>query len=335
MLIYDTITTNFDEENTFDFIVPCEWGHYKLFKNAWIVWIGPSKPRLWLIELEQIAAKPFVWMLIYDTITSNFDEENTFDFSVPCEWGHYKLFKNAWIVWIVPSKQWLWLIELEQITPKQLAWMLIYDTIMTNLDEENTLDLSVPCECGHYKQQKNAWIVRIGPSKQRLWLIELEQIAAKPFVWMLIYDTITTNLDEENTLDLSVPCEWGHYKLYKNAWIVWIVPSKPRLWLKELEQIIAKTFAWMLIYDTITTNLDDENTFDLSVPCEWGHYKLYKNAWIVRILPSKPRLWLIETEQITAKQFEWMLIYDTITTNFDEENTFDLSVPCECGHYKQ
>ena len=152
---------------------------------------------------------------------------------------------------------------------------------------------------------------------------------------MFIYDTITKNLDEENTFDLSVPCEWGHYKLLKNAWILRIVPSKPRLWLKELEQIIAKPLAWMLIYDTITTNLDEQNTLDLSVPCEWGHYRLYKNAWIVWIVPSKPRLWLKELEQIIAKPFAWMLIYDTITTNLDEENTFDLSVPCECGHYKQ
>ena len=125
----------FDEENSFDLSVPYEWGHYKLLKNAWIVKIVPSKPRLWLIELEQITAKPFAWMLNYDTITTNLDEENTLDLSVPCEWGHYKLYKNAWIVWIVPSKQRLWLIELEQITPKQFAWMLIYDTITTNLDE--------------------------------------------------------------------------------------------------------------------------------------------------------------------------------------------------------
>ena len=152
---------------------------------------------------------------------------------------------------------------------------------------------------------------------------------------MFIYDTITTNLDEENSFDLSVPCEWGHYKLYKNTWIVWIVPSKQRLWLVELEQITAIPFAWMLIYDTMTTNFNEENTFDFSVPCEWGHYKLYKKAWIVWIGPSQPRLWLIEHEQITTKPFAWMLIYDTITTNLDEENTFDLSVPCECGHYKQ
>ena len=108
---------------------------------------------------------------------------------------------------------------------------------------------------------------------------------------------------------LSVPCEWAHYKLYKNAWIVGIEPSKPKLWLIELEQITTKPIAWMLIYDTITTN------FDLSVPCEWAHYKLYKNAWIVGIEPSKPKLWLIELEQITRKSIEWMLIYDTITTN--------------------
>ena len=119
---------------------------------------------------------------------------------------------------------------------------------------------------------KKAWIVRIVPSKQRLWLIELEQITAKPFAWMLIYDMITTNFDEENSFDFSVPCEWGHYKLYRNAWIVWIGPSKPRLWLIELEQITAKPFAWMLIYDMITTNFDEENTFDFSLPSEWGHY---------------------------------------------------------------
>ena len=116
---------------------------------------------------------------------------------------------------------------------------------MTNFDEDNTLDWSIPCELGHYKLRENDWIVWIGPSKQRLWLVELEQITTKPFAWMLIYDTITTNLDEENTLDLSVPCEWGHYKLYKNAWIVWIGPSKQRLWLIEHEQITAKPFARM------------------------------------------------------------------------------------------
>ena len=32
----------------------------------------------------------------------------------------------------------------------------------------------------------------------------------------------------------------------------------------------------MLIYDTITINYEGKNTFDLSVPCEWAQYKLYK-----------------------------------------------------------
>ena len=99
---------------------------------------------------------------------------------------------------------------------------------------------------------------------------------------MLLYDTITTNFEGKNTFDLSVPCEWTHYKLYKNAWIVGIEPSKPKLWLIELEQIKTKPIVWMLIYDTITTNLEGKNTFDLSVPCEWAHYKLYKkclNSW--------------------------------------------------------
>ena len=333
MLIYDTINTNLDEENTFDLSVPCEWGHYKLYKNAGIVRIVHSKPRLWLIEIEQITAKPFAWMLMYDTVTTNLDEENTLDLSVPCEWGHYKLYKKTWIVWIGLSKPRLWLIELEQITAKPFAWMLIYDTITTKLDEENTFDLSVPCEWGHYKLYKNAGIVNNVDSKPRLWLIEIEQITAKPFAWMLMYDTVTTNLDEENILDLSVPCEWGHYKLYKNAWIVWIGPSKPRLWLIELEQITRTQPNCKDV--NLWYNFDEENTFDLSVPCEWGQYKLYKNAWIVWIVPSKPRLWLIELEQITAKPFAWMLNYHAITTNLDEENTFDLNVPCECGHYKQ
>ena len=76
-----------------------------------------------------------------------------------------------------------------------------------------------------------------------------------------------------------------------------------------------KAIAWMLIYDMITTNFEGKNTFDLSVPCEWAHYKLYKNAWIVGIELSKPKLWLIELEQITRKSIAWMLIYETITTN--------------------
>ena len=89
--------------------------------------------------------------------------------------------------------------------------------------------------------------------------------------------------------------------------------------LIELEQITTKTFAWILIYDTctITTNFEGKNTFDLSVPCEWAHYKLHKNAWIVRIRSSKPKLWQIKLEQITTEPFAWMLIYDTITTNFE------------------
>ena len=62
---------------------------------------------------------------------------------------------------------------------------------------------------------KNAWIVGIGPSKQKLWLMEIEQITKKPIAWTLIYDTITINFEGENTYDLSVPCEWAHHKLYK------------------------------------------------------------------------------------------------------------------------
>ena len=43
----------------------------------------------WTFQTKVIAnrtwtnhSQPFVWMLIYDTITTNFDEENTFDLSV-------------------------------------------------------------------------------------------------------------------------------------------------------------------------------------------------------------------------------------------------------------
>ena len=46
----------------------------------------------------------------------------------------------------------------------------------------------------------------------------------------------------------------------------------------------------MLIYDTITINFEGKNTFDISVWCEWAQYKLYKNAWIVEIGPSKQKL---------------------------------------------
>ena len=42
-------------------------------------------------------------------------------------------------------------------------------------------------------------------------------------------------------------------------------------------------FAWMLIYDTNTTNIEEKNTFDLRVLCERAHYKLHKNASLVGI----------------------------------------------------
>ena len=218
-------------------------------------------------------------MLIYDTITINFEGKKTFVLSVPCEWALSKLYKNAWIVGIGPSKPKLWLIELKQITTKLFAWMLIYDTITIHFEGKNTFDLSVPCEWAQYKLYKNAWIVGIGPSKPKLWLIELEQITTKPIAWMLIYDTITTNLEGKNTFDWSVPCQWAHHNVYR---IAGIGPSKPKLRLIELEQITTKLLAWMIIYDTITTNFEG----DLSVPCEWAQYKLYKNAWIVGIRPS-------------------------------------------------
>ena len=138
---------------------------------------------------------------------------------------------------------------------------------------------------------------------------------------------MTPNVEGKNTFDLSVPCEWAHYKVYRNASIVGIGPSQPKLRLMELEQITTTLFAWMLIYDMITINFEGKNTFDLSVPCEWAHHNVYR---IAGIGPSKPKLRLIELEQITTKLLAWMLIYDTITTNFEG----DLSVPCEWAQYK-
>ena len=58
MLIYDMITTNFEGKTTLELSVPCEWAHYKVYKNAGIVGIGPLKLKLWLIEVEQITTKP-------------------------------------------------------------------------------------------------------------------------------------------------------------------------------------------------------------------------------------------------------------------------------------
>ena len=154
-------------------------------------------------------------------------------------------------------------------------------------------------------------------------------ITTKPFAWTLIYDTITTNLEGKNTFDLSVPCESAHYKLWGNARIVVIEHSKPKLWIMELEQITTNPFTWTLNYDTITTNFEWKKAFDLSMPCESAHYKLWENARIVEIEHSKPKLWIMELEQITTKPFAWTLIYDTIKTNFEWKNALDLSVPCE------
>ena len=105
MLIYDTNTTNFEGENTFDLRVPSEWAHYKPHKNVWLVGIVPSKPKLWLIEVEQISTKP---IRMDDNLWPEHDKlwgKKTFDLSVPCEWAHYKVYKNAWIVGIGPSNQ--------------------------------------------------------------------------------------------------------------------------------------------------------------------------------------------------------------------------------------
>ena len=71
----------------------------------------------------------------------------------------------------------------------------------------------------------------------------------------------------------------------------------------------------MLIYDTNTTNSEGKNTFDLRVQCEWVHYKLHKNAWLVGIGPSKQKLWLIELEQITTKH----ICMDVINLRYEHD----------------
>ena len=145
-----------------------------------------------------------------------------------------------------------------------------------------------------------------------------------------------TNHSQAICMDVNLWYDHDKFWGGKNFWF------KCSMWMRSLQAILKclnclnwtfqtkvmanrtwdKPFAMMLIYDTITTNFDEENTFDFSVPCEWGHSKLWKNAWIVSIGPSKPRLWLIELEQITGKLFACMLICDTITTKLDEENIF-------------
>ena len=251
MLIYDTITTNFEGKNSFDWSVPCESAQYKLYKNDWIVGIGPSKPKLWLIELEQITTKPIAWMLIYDTITINYEGKNSFDWSVPCEWAQYKVYKKAWIL----SKQNLWLIEVEQITTKPIAWMLIYDTITTNFEGKNTFDLSVPCEWAHYKVYKKClnscnWTFETKVMANRSWTNH-NQAHFHGYYTTLHYTTLHYTTQHHTTPLHSAPL---HSTL---------LHSTP-------------LHSTMLIYDTITTNFEGKYTFDLSVPCEWVHYKYKK-----------------------------------------------------------
>ena len=83
-----------------------------------------------------------------------------------------------------------------------------------------------------------------------LWLIELEQITTKPFAWMLIYGTITTNFEGKNTFDLSVPCEWPHYTSYMgkclNRWN-WTFQTKVmanRTWTNHNQAICMDVNLW-------------------------------------------------------------------------------------------
>ena len=93
------------------------------------------------------------------------------------------------------------------------------------------------------------------------------------------YDTNTTNFEGKNTFDLRVPCEWAHYKLHKKCLTSYNWTFKTKVmanWTwKNHNQAY---FAWMLIYDTTTTNFEGKNTSDLRMPCEWAHYKLHKKC---------------------------------------------------------
>ena len=181
MDVNDTNTTNFERKNIFDLSVPCEWAHYKVYKNAWLVVIGPSKPKLWLIELEKITTKP-----ICLDVNQWYEHDKV--------WGekHFWFKCAMWMSslqsiqkcltccnWTFQTKVmaiWTW----KKSQPSPFAWMLIYDSNTTNIEGEKTFDLRAPCEWAHYKLHKNAWFVVIGPSKLKLWLIELEQITTKP-----------------------------------------------------------------------------------------------------------------------------------------------------------
>ena len=213
MLIYDTITTNFEEENTFDLSVLCIWAHYKLYKNAWIVGIRPSKPRLWIIELEQITTKPFAWMLIYDTITTNFEGKNTFDSSVPCVWGQYKLYKTAWIVGIGPSME-TKVMDNQTWTNHNQAINLHGCSSMMIRSRQILRGKHFWFKCSMWMSSLQAMGNGIGPSKPKLWLIELEQIITKPFAWMLRRQCSETVINRNNNALpysslLMHPAQWS------------------------------------------------------------------------------------------------------------------------------
>ena len=46
---------------------------------------------------------------------------------------------------------------------------------------------------------------------------DLNKSQPSTLAWMLLYEMIATNFEGRNTLDLGVPCDGPHYKLYKNA----------------------------------------------------------------------------------------------------------------------
>ena len=59
----------------------------------------------------------------------------------------------------------------------------------------------------------------------------------------------------------------------------------------------------MLIYDTITPNFEGKTAFDLSVPCEWAHYKLYKKSlnywnWTFQTKVMANRTWTNHNQAI-------------------------------------
>ena len=118
--------------------------------------------------------------------------------------------------------------------------------------------------------------------------------------WMLIYDTNTTNFEGKNFWFKCAMWMSSLQGIYKCLTCCnWTYQTK--VMGIELEQITSKPICIDVNLRYEHDKTFTEKQFDLRVSCEWAHYKLHTNAWLVVIGPSKPKLWLIELEQITTK----------------------------------